>query len=195
MRQVVLLAAVVGLVSGLGCGEKKGDAGSASPEANSSAAAATTPAPTASATPSATAEAPKPEMSAAAPQPSASAATAPASTTSATPATSAAPTTSAAAGPKTYECGGKGQKACPMQGWMKGVMANATSSGDGAKIASGLSYIAGKPPPGMGSWASIAADGASKAKAGDIDGAKASCKKCHDLYKEKYKNTMRDMPW
>ncbi|UQA63789.1 hypothetical protein E8A73_026640 [Polyangium aurulentum] len=82
-----------------------------------------------------------------------------------------------------------------MQGWMKSVMASATSSGDATKIANALSYIAGKPPPGMGSWVSISNEGVAKAKAGDIDGAKASCKKCHDLYKEKYKTTMRDRPW
>ncbi|MDI1449450.1 hypothetical protein [Polyangium sp. 6x1] len=74
-------------------------------------------------------------------------------------------------------------------------MASATSSGDLTKIASGLAYIAGKPPPGMGSWGAISNEGVAKAKAGDLDGAKASCKKCHDLYKEKYKQTMRDRPW
>ena len=82
-----------------------------------------------------------------------------------------------------------------MQGWMKGVMGPATSSGDAAKIAKGLDYIAAKPPPGMGQWSAISKDGSAKAKAGDIDGAKASCKKCHDLYKDKYKTTMRDRPW
>jgi hypothetical protein len=82
-----------------------------------------------------------------------------------------------------------------MQGWMKGVMGPHTSSGDTEKMAKDLSYIAAKPPPGMGSWTSIANAGAAKAKAGDIDGAKASCKQCHDQYKDKYKTSMRDRPW
>jgi hypothetical protein len=108
----------------------------------------------------------------------------------------AVPATSASAtGPKTFDCGAKGQKACPMQGWMKSVMGSAASSGDGAKLASALSYVAGKAPPGMGNWSSISSAGAAKAKAGDIDGAKASCKQCHDLYKDKYKTSMRDRPW
>jgi len=197
MRQLVLLAAVLGLAGVLGCGEKK-EEGTTSPEAKSSAAPATSAAAVNTAPmPSATAEPPKTDTSAAAAPTNtpASASAAPAVASAAPAAGSAAPAASAAAGPKTYECGGKGQKACPMQGWMKGVMGSATSSGDGAKMASALSYIAGKPPPGMGSWSSIASDGAAKAKAGDIDGAKASCKKCHDLYKEKYKTTMRDAPW
>jgi hypothetical protein len=82
-----------------------------------------------------------------------------------------------------------------MQGWMKSVMGSASSSGDGAKLAAALSYVAGRTPPGMGSWAAISQAGAAKAKAGDIEGAKASCKQCHDLYKASYKNTMRDRPF
>lgn len=101
----------------------------------------------------------------------------------------------ALAGPKSFDCGAKGQKPCPMQGWMKSVMATASSSGEGAKLASALSYVASRPPPGFGTWASIANAGVTKAKAGDIDGAKATCKQCHDAYKEKYKTTMRDRPF
>ena len=106
----------------------------------------------------------------------------------------AKPSASVAAGKK-YNCGGKGQKACPMQGWMKGVMARAMASGDGEKIAKALNTIAAKPVAGFGSWTGIAAAGAAKAAAGDIDGAKASCKKCHSLYQKKYVATMRDQPW
>ena len=93
---------------------------------------------------------------------------------------------------KDFGCGAKGQKACPMQGWMKTVMQSATTSGDGAKIASALEYVASKPPPGMPKWVAISKDGVEKAKKGDIDGAKASCKACHDLYKAEYKAKLRD---
>ncbi|MGK3959020.1 hypothetical protein WMF38_38940 [Sorangium sp. So ce118] len=93
---------------------------------------------------------------------------------------------------KDFGCGAKGQKPCPMQGWMKTVMQSATTSGDGAKIAAALEYVASKPPPGMAKWAAISKEGAEKAKKGDIDGAKASCKSCHDLYKAQYKDNLRD---
>ncbi len=82
-----------------------------------------------------------------------------------------------------------------MQGWMKSVMTRAVSSGDGNKLADALNVVASKPVAGYGQWAGIAAAGAAKAKAGDIDGAKESCKKCHTLYQEKYKTTLRDQPW
>ncbi|MDC0747047.1 hypothetical protein [Polyangium mundeleinium] len=201
MRQGVRFAAIVALAGAVGCGGGEAKNEGASPEAKPSAAAASA-APVASAAPAPSAEAPPPENSAAAApvEPAAASAAlagsaAPAAGSAAPAAGSAAPASSAAAGPKTFDCGAKGQKPCPMQGWMKSVMASATSSGDLTKIANALAYIAGKPPPGMGSWVSISNEGVAKAKAGDLDGAKASCKKCHDLYKEKYKQTMRDLPW
>ncbi len=96
---------------------------------------------------------------------------------------------------KDYDCGGKDQKPCPLQGWMKTVMARAAGGGEGDKLASALSYVAARPPPGMDQWASISQAAADKAKAGDIDGAKTSCKKCHALYQKAYKETMRDRPF
>lgn len=109
----------------------------------------------------------------------------------------ATPSASASAGDpkKKWSCGNKGQKACPMQGWMKGVMARAMASGDNEKIAKALNTIAAKPVAGYAQWTAIAAEGASKASAGDIDGAKKACKKCHALYQKKYIATRRDQPW
>ncbi len=105
------------------------------------------------------------------------------------------PAASAIAGAKTFDCGAKGQKLCPMQAWMKGSMAAASASGDGPKLAEALTYVASHVPPGFTGWAAMASAGAAKAKAGDLDGAKLSCKQCHDAYKEKYKATMRDRPY
>lgn len=83
-----------------------------------------------------------------------------------------------------------------MQGWMRGVMGRAMQGGDKDKIAQALSTIAAKVPPGdYGQWAGIASGGAAKAAAGNIDGAKESCKQCHALYQKKYKDNQRDQPW
>lgn len=112
----------------------------------------------------------------------------------------APPASAAAAEPvdpdaKQFDCGAKGQKLCPMQKWMKTVMAGASSSDDGAKLAEALTYVANHPPPGFATWAAISNDAAKKARADDIDGAKVSCKQCHDLFKRKYIATMRDRPF
>jgi hypothetical protein len=75
---------------------------------------------------------------------------------------------------------------------MKANMAPAVAAEDGPALAKGLEYIASHAPAGMPNWASIAKAGAAKASAGDIAGAKASCKSCHDQYKAKYKAEVRD---
>ena len=202
-RMISLLVASLSATLALGCGQKEGE-GSGAPSAvpqDTAATATTTAAPAATTAAPAAPTAPADTAAAAptaAPTGTGAAAT-PTATPTGTAAAGAAPTasaaSSAAAGPKTFDCGAKGQKPCPMQGWMKTVMASASSSGDGDKLANALAYTAGKPPPGMGQWTSISNVGVAKAKAGDIEGAKATCKQCHDLYKEKYKSTMRDRPW
>ena len=124
---------------------------------------------------------------------------APTATVTAAPTASADPADEADApaepGAKTFDCGARGQKPCPMQKWMKTVMAGASSSGDGARLAEALTYVANHAPPGFTTWSALATDGAKKAKADDIDGAKVSCKQCHDVYKKKYKSTLRDRPF
>jgi len=92
---------------------------------------------------------------------------------------------------KDYACGAKGQPSCPLQAKMKEI-GKFTGEGDGKKLATALKEIAGKGGPGMTDWASIANEGAAAADKGDIDGAKKSCKGCHDKYKKQYKEEFRD---
>ncbi len=186
------LAALVACDEGAKPGDGTGSAAPATSDAAAPASGSASAAPAASSAPSADASAePAPSADASA-TPSAAASAEPAPTASGGP----APSASAEPTGKQYDCGGKGQKACPMQGWMKGVMGGAMQSGDNDKIAQALNTIAAKVPAGgYGQWSAIAAEGAAKAKAGDIDGAKESCKKCHALYQKKYKDNQRDQPW
>ncbi len=133
--------------------------------------------------------APKPTAAAAVEPPTPSATATGATSATATATTTATPT---AAGPKTFACGDKDKPPCPTQKWMKANMAPAVASEDTAALAKGLEYIAAHAPAGMPTWAGIAKNGAVKATAGDIAGAKAACKSCHDLYKAKYKAEVRD---
>ncbi len=75
---------------------------------------------------------------------------------------------------------------------MKTNMAPAAANGDAPELAKLLDYVASHAPAGLPNWATISKSGAAKARAGDVDGAKASCKACHDQYKAKYKAEMRD---
>lgn len=96
---------------------------------------------------------------------------------------------------KDYACGAKGQPPCPMQGWMKSVMAKAAGSGEAKDLAAALDQVAANPISGYDDWVVIAKEGADKARAGDVDGAKTSCKKCHTAYQKKYREDKRDEAW
>jgi len=182
------------------CGSDNAATTTASAEPATSASTSAEPEASASAEPEPSASAEPEPSSSAAPEASAASGSPPSGkgTTAAgqPPAPKGSSSASASTDPKKkYKCGNKGQKACPMQGWMKGVMARAMAGGNGDKIAKALNTIAAKPVAGYSQWTAIAAAGAAKAKAGNIDGAKASCKKCHDLYNKKYIASRRDQPW
>lgn len=159
-----------------------------------------TPAPTASTVTTATA----PVASTTAPAESASAAPA---ETGATAAKDAADAGRAAAEPKSAdaghapaaapsgsgaaECGTKPLPDCPLQAWMKTNANPPVMKNDLPALATALDEIVRFAPPGYTNWASIAKDGAAAARSGDLAAAKASCRTCHDQYKQKYKTEIR----
>lgn len=89
------------------------------------------------------------------------------------------------------ECGTKPLPDCPLQAWMKSNANPPVMTNDVAALEGVLTKIAGMAPAGYTNWATIAKDGAKAAKGGDMAAAKASCKGCHDQYKQKYKTEMR----
>ena len=77
---------------------------------------------------------------------------------------------------------------------MKANTSAAMSAEDFDALAVALDKVATFAPAGYTNWASIAKDGASAAHAQSLDGVKASCRGCHNQYKDKYKKEMRDRP-
>lgn len=80
----------------------------------------------------------------------------------------------------------------PLAKWMESTMQAAVEAGDLPKLATALEKAATFAPDpswnqGDSSWERIAKEGAAKAKAGDLEGAKASCKSCHRAWRKKYK--------
>ena len=102
-----------------------------------------------------------------------------------------AATPSASASAKTFACGGK-TNPCPLEAWMKKNAQPAVASGDTAELAKALEATVKFAPAGYSNWASFATAGATAAKSGDLAGAKASCRNCHDAYKKKYVAEIRD---
>ncbi len=92
-------------------------------------------------------------------------------------------------------CGNPGQAPCPMQAFMRASVATPLASNDGAALAAGLER-AGRlaPEATWASWATFASDGAAAARRGDVAGARAACKGCHDAWREKYRAGYRARP-
>jgi len=67
----------------------------------------------------------------------------------------------------------------------------AIASQDFPGLATALDKVATFAPAGYPNWASIAKDGAKAARASDMTATKASCRTCHDQYKDKYKKELR----
>jgi hypothetical protein len=81
--------------------------------------------------------------------------------------------------------------------WMKPNMGAPLAGQDFATLQTSLSLVASKPPPGTAypNWSSMASAGAAAAGKQDVAGVKASCKQCHDAYKESYKKDFATRPF
>lgn len=111
------------------------------------------------------------------------------------PASAEAPSAApAAAGDSGVACGEKPLPDCPLQAWMKKNTKATMAAGDLPGAAKTLEATAKLAPPGYLNWSSIAKDGAKAARAGDLDGTKASCRSCHRQYKKRYKTELRARP-
>jgi hypothetical protein len=75
-----------------------------------------------------------------------------------------------------------------MQKFMRGQM---TAASTAEALAAAFTRVAGMSPSGGWAWASIAKKGAELAKSGDVVGAKAQCKACHDEHRDAYKKQYR----
>ena len=93
------------------------------------------------------------------------------------------------------ECGKPGQPPCPLQDWMRKNVASALASNDAASLSIALEKAAKlTPDPAWASWVSAANSGAEAAKKGDIAGARAACKTCHDAWRATYREQFRMRP-
>ena len=89
------------------------------------------------------------------------------------------------------QCGSK-DNPCPMQKWMRTHVGNPMSAKDMEAVATGLDKAAAlSPDPSFTEWAPISKAGADAARKGDLAGTKASCKNCHDKYKNAYREKYR----
>jgi hypothetical protein len=91
-------------------------------------------------------------------------------------------------------CGKPGQPPCPLFAWMKANAGPAMAAKDFGDLGKSLHQMIAFAPPGYTNWVSIAKDGEAAALKQNMDGVKASCRTCHEQYKQKYKNELRARP-
>jgi hypothetical protein len=66
-------------------------------------------------------------------------------------------------------------------------MGAASASGDAKALAPLLAKTKSMGKPEFANWASMSDQGKAAAEGGDLAGAKATCKSCHDAYRAEYK--------
>jgi hypothetical protein len=81
-----------------------------------------------------------------------------------------------------------GDPKTPLGKWMQPNIGTPLASQDFTTLQQNLTIVAKNPPPSgnYGNWASIAQAGATAASNQDLKSTKASCKQCHDQYKQQY---------
>jgi hypothetical protein len=171
-----------------------GSCSKSDPSSAPSGIAATTEIPAATAAPVATAI---PAATASATGPTTAIPAATASATGPTTETAAATPTEVEADPDTPPeppCGDKPLPRCTLRTWMKAHSTPAMNNHDFDALATVLDKVATMAPPGYPNWASISRDGASAARALDLEAVRASCRSCHRQYKDRYKKELHDRP-
>jgi hypothetical protein len=75
----------------------------------------------------------------------------------------------------------------PLGKWMKPNMSAPLAASDYDALKKSFDVVASKVPSGdYANWAQLAQQGSSAAAGQDLKGVKASCKGCHDAYKDRY---------
>jgi hypothetical protein len=93
------------------------------------------------------------------------------------------------------DCGKPGRPPCPLQAFMRTRVAAPLASNNTAMLAASLERVATlAPEPAWTSWAAFASRGAAAARNGDVAAARASCKGCHDAWRDAYRRKHRVRP-
>lgn len=92
-------------------------------------------------------------------------------------------------------CGAPGLPPCPLQRWMRARVATPLAQDDLVVLAASLERTATlSPDASWSAWPDLARRGAAAAKRGDLNAARATCKACHDSFREAYRAKYRLRP-
>jgi cytochrome c553 len=89
-----------------------------------------------------------------------------------------------------------GDPKTPLGKWMKPNMGAPLAGEDYDALKKSLDLVASKAPKGdYPQWSAMATAGSAAAAKQDLKAVKASCKQCHDAYKDKYIKDFPDQPF
>lgn len=89
-----------------------------------------------------------------------------------------------------------GEPATPLGKWMKPNIGTPLAGQDFPTLQKNLEFVASRPPSAdYPKWAEYAKAGAAAAAKGEVKAIKATCKQCHDDYKERYKKEFATRPF
>lgn len=92
-------------------------------------------------------------------------------------------------------CGAPGLPPCPLQRWMRSRVATPLAEDQLEVLAANLEKTATlSPDPGWGAWPELARRAAASARRGDLNTIRATCKACHDRFREAYRAKYRLRP-
>lgn len=92
-------------------------------------------------------------------------------------------------------CGAPGLPPCPFQRWMRSRVATPLAEDNLEALAANLERTATmSPDPGWGAWPELARRAAAAAKRGDLSTTRATCKACHESFREAYRAKYRLRP-
>jgi hypothetical protein len=99
-----------------------------------------------------------------------------------------------AATAKIATCGTQGMPDCPLQNWMDHRLNGPFSRDEFPTLIQSFRDLAAVAPIGFSGWGAWAEGGAAAAERQDHAGIHKACTGCHDGYRERYRQSMRERP-
>jgi hypothetical protein len=91
-------------------------------------------------------------------------------------------------------CGGNGEPACPLEGWMETELSGPLQTKDWEHLGRSLRALVADAPAPFARWGEWASRGSAAARGRDGDAVRAACKGCHNAYRDDYRRRMPDRP-
>ncbi len=91
-------------------------------------------------------------------------------------------------------CGGKDQPLCPLEAWMDRELSAPLQLPDWPHLARSFTRLAAHAPPSLEHWSDFTTRGTAAIRARNLDSLRATCRACHNTYRDLYRQTLSPRP-